>query len=222
MFETSPTQQSVTAAHGSPASDRAARSPASDELALLEGLLDDCPEAWRTFNDRYSRLIYACITRVTCRFSRLVSQDDVNEIYAKFCLQLVSGDKKKLRSFDPERGNRLSTWLGLLAVRAAYDYLRAMRRRPSACSIAEVIDYADEAPDALEITCQRERAALAEFALLELSSKDRRFIELYYGAGMAPPEVADALGISVKTVYSKKHKIMARLQTLLQKHSVAA
>ncbi len=33
------------------------------------------------------------------------------------------------------------------------------------------------------------------------------FITLYYGEGLEPEEIGRRMGISVKTVYSKKHKI---------------
>ena len=45
-------------------------------------------------------------------------------------------------------------------------------------------------------------------------AKDREFVELYFGEGLDPDEVARRMGISVKTVYSKRHKIQRRLQSL--------
>ncbi|HET9958596.1 MAG TPA: hypothetical protein VFQ61_29080, partial [Polyangiaceae bacterium] len=78
--------------------------PSEDcEANLLTGLLADREQAWREFNSRYSRLILSCIGRVTTRFG-YSSQDDVREIYATLCLQLLSHDKRKLRSFEPGRG----------------------------------------------------------------------------------------------------------------------
>jgi len=100
----------------------------SDDAALVRSLLADDPQAWREFNTRFSRLVLSTISRVTARFSAVVSQEDMREIYATFCMQLLANDKLKLRSFDPERGNKLSTWLGLLASHTAYDFLRGARR----------------------------------------------------------------------------------------------
>ena len=47
-------------------------------------------------------------------------------------------------------------------------------------------------------------------------SKDRRFVELYYGHGLQPEEVAAAMGISVKTVYSKKNKLRCKLLAIAE------
>lgn len=40
-------------------------------------------------------------------------------------------------------------------------------------------------------------------------------MELYFGEGMEPEQIAEVMNISVKTVYSKKHKIQSRLESLL-------
>jgi RNA polymerase sigma-70 factor (ECF subfamily) len=39
---------------------------------------------------------------------------------------------------------------------------------------------------------------------------------------LAPEQIAEEMGISVKTVYSKKHKIGAKLEALLQEQRLAA
>ena len=66
----------------------------------------------------------------------------------------------------------------------------------------------------LNVTLVKERASLVDVALAGFTSKDREFVELYFGEGLGPDEVARRMGISVKTVYSKRHKIQRRLQSL--------
>lgn len=192
-----------------------------EEIQLLSGLLADDAGAWRRFNARYSRLILSCISRVTGRFGR-VGADDVREIYATLCLQLLSNDKHKLRSFEPGRGTRLSTWLGLLATHTAYDFLRSVRRTPHLDELSSAETLAAEMPDPSEATLLRERAMLVARALSGLSAKDREFVELYYAQGLTPDEVAERMNISVKTVYTKKHKLQGRLESLLAAERLAA
>ena len=60
----------------------------------------------------------------------------MREIYAMFLLSLNKRDMHKLRTFDPERGNKLSSWVGMLATNCAWDYLRGIaRQRTWAASI---------------------------------------------------------------------------------------
>jgi RNA polymerase sigma-70 factor, ECF subfamily len=192
------------------------------DAELVCALLADEPRAWREFNTRFSRLVLSTITRVTTRFRGVVSQEDVREIYATFSVQLLANHKNKLRQFDPERGNKLSTWLGLLASHTAYDFLRSARREPKRAALSEAEDLYSALPDPCESALMRERAALVGKLLADFTEKDRAFIQLYFGDGLAPERVAERLGISVKTVYSKKHKIQARLQTLLLDAQLAA
>ena len=217
----------VTAPHHSekttqPAAVLFQSSSAADDAKLVRALIADDPHAWREFNTRFSRLVLSTISRVTARFSGVVSQEDLREIYATFCVQLLANDKLKLRSFDPERGNKLSTWLGLLASHTAYDFLRGARREPRRAALSEAEELCSSLPDPCESALMRERAGLVSQLLANFTDKDRAFIQLYFGEGLAPETVAQRLNISVKTVYSKKHKIQARLQALLAEAQLAA
>jgi RNA polymerase sigma-70 factor (ECF subfamily) len=187
----------------------------SDDETLIQGMIANLPSAWREFQKRYDRLVHRCITKVTRRFSSIVAQDDVREIYATLYLSLLANDKHKLRTFDPERGNRFSSWIGLLAINCAYDYLRTLKREPQKEQLAEACELVCELPDPFEQTAEHERASIAADALEGFSEKDRVFAALYFGEGMEPNEIAAKMNISVKTVYSKKHKIQSRLESVL-------
>lgn len=200
-------------------------SDAEDRFAsdddLVAGMLMNDRAAWRAFQTRFDRLILRCITKVTRRFASIVSPDDVREIYATLYVSLLSSDMHKLRSFDPERGNRFSSWIGLLAINAAYDYLRSLKREPQKECITEAMDLVCEMPDPFELTCEHERAKIAQSTLAEFSDKDRTFAALYFGEGLDPQLIADKMNISVKTVYSKKHKIQSRLESVLSRRIAA-
>lgn len=185
-----------------------------DEAELVAAMVENCPLAWREFQRRYDRLIMRCITKVTKRFA-CVAQEDIREIYAQLLVSLLANDKTKLRTFDPERGNRFSSWIGLLAIHSAYDYLRGMRREPQKELLTEACDMCSELPDPYEQTAQRERADIAARVMAGFSERDRTFAALYFGEGMAPEQIASRMNISVKTVYSKKHKIQSRLEAML-------
>jgi RNA polymerase sigma-70 factor (ECF subfamily) len=182
---------------------------------LIAGMLANDAAAWREFQVRYDRLIIRCITKVTRRFASIVSQDDVREVYATLYVSLLSNDMHKLRSWDPERGNRFSSWIGLLAINAAYDYLRMLKREPQKECITEAMELVADIPDPFELTSERERATIAQQTLADFSEKDRTFAALYFGEGMDPQDIANEMNISVKTVYSKKHKIQSRLESVL-------
>ena len=212
----------MTAIHVIPAAPISHDDTHAADVALVAGLVAGDDGAWRTFQQRYDRLIYRCITRITGRFATRLATDDVAEIYATLLLSLVANDKHKLRSFDPCRGNRFSSWIGMLAVNAAYDHLRSVKRDAGKTSIVEAESLQSELPDPFEVCAERERASRVEVALADFSEKDRAFMDLYYGEGLTPEEVASRMNISVKTVYSKKHKIQSKLEGLLGSEKLAA
>lgn len=193
-----------------------------DSTELVREMIAGRERAWREFHARYDRLIYRCITKVTGRFASFVGQDDIREIYATLLVQLLSNDMHKLRTFDPARGNRFGSWIGLLAINCAYDYLRALRREPNRAPLAEAETLSCDLPSPLEQVEHRERTALVAATLRAFSAKDQEFVALYFGEGLEPEQIAQRMHISVKTVYSKKHKIQSRLEQMLSGAQLAA
>lgn len=193
------------------------------QRALVQELIDGNEHAWRTFHARYGQLILRCISGVIARFSGVTSRDDVRDIYATLLMQLLSNDRRKLRSFDAERGTRLSAWIGALAVHCAYDHLRSSRRAPRCAPLDEAAEVLScDLPSPHEQAERRERAALVAEVLHDFSDKDREFVALYFGEGLPPEQIAERMQISVKTVYSKKHKIQCRLEARLAGPPLAA
>lgn len=182
---------------------------------LLERMLEKEGKAWREFHRRFDRLIYRCIHKVTVRFRSVLSQEDVQEIFCQLLVDLSARDMHKLRAFEPERGNKLSSWIGLLATNAAWDYLRGVARRPPTTEVSEAEQLRAEDHEPHAELVAKERWSLVNEALQELSSKDRTFVQLCYVEGLAPEQVAEEMQVSVKTVYSKKHKLRCRLERML-------
>lgn len=217
------TQDTASRTTDLPSSIEGAEPTSADaEVVLVARMIEGRASAWREFQAKYDRLIYRCITKVTARFAARLSTDDVKEIYATLLLQLLANDKHKLRTFDPQRGNRFGSWVGLLAINAAYDHLRSIRRDAHRAPLAEAETLCSETPDPYEVCERHQRAGLVATLMADFSAKDRQFVELYFGEGLKPEEIATRMQISVKTVYSKKHKIQSKLEALIGKEPLAA
>jgi RNA polymerase sigma-70 factor (ECF subfamily) len=194
--------------------------PYETELGLLEGLLMNERAAWAAFHTRYDRLIESCIGRVLRKFQSRVSIEDAREVKASFYLALVQNEMHKLRAFDPSRGCKLGTFIGMIAANCAHDHLRSIRREPTKDVIGEgALEVESEEPSPFDATSRKERVALCTKVLEDFSDKDRDFATLYFVEGMEPEEIAERMNISVKTVYTKKHKIQAKLGMLFVRHA---
>ena len=185
------------------------------ELELLPRLIASDGKAWREFHRRYDRLIYRCIHKVTARFRSVIAEDDVEEIFAQFLVRIANNDFRKLHQYCPERGTKLSTWLGMIATNTAWDHLRSVSRRPQCTELTEVAEQACVSSSPFDRLVARETWCAVRAAMSEFSGKDQRFMELYYVDGLSPEEVAADMNVSVKTIYSKKHKIRTRLRAQL-------
>jgi RNA polymerase sigma-70 factor (ECF subfamily) len=184
---------------------------ALSDLQLLQEVLTQDELAWRELIRRFRGLIFRCITKVLCKYESVLSNEDVNEIFSDVCLNLLRNDMKKLRAYDPNRGSKLGSWIGLITINTAYDHLRTTARQPVLDRIDGLLDREDTCPSPLDQVLDNERYRRLNRLAMDFSARDQRFLELYYGRGLQPAEVAKVMNISVKTVYSKKNKIRNKL-----------
>jgi RNA polymerase sigma-70 factor (ECF subfamily) len=181
------------------------------ETQLISAALERDERAWRELLSRYRNLIFRCIQKVAVRYRAILSSEDAEEIFGELCLQLIRHDMFRLRAFDPARGSRLGSWLGLLAAHATYDFIRQAARIPRSDQLEVATQHSDDAPNALERLLLREQRRQLEELLETMSRRERSFFELYYTRGLAPEKVADTMKISLNTVYSKKNKLRTKL-----------
>jgi RNA polymerase sigma-70 factor (ECF subfamily) len=187
------------------------------EPELLERVLRREEVAWTELVRRYRALIYRCITKVTSRYAPMLPSAEIDEVYAEVLMALLRDDLRKMRMYDASRGAKLSSWIGMISVNTAHDYLRSVGRRPA----LDRIDGAPEGRDEYERTpldalLEKERWSHFNGLLSDFSEKDRTFLDLYYGQGLDAERVADEMAISVKTVYTKKHKIRRHLRERIE------
>ena len=182
---------------------------------LLRKVLRQDTRGWNELVRRYRSLVYRCVTKVIGRYDSVLSSADADEVYAEVMISLVRDDMRKLRLYDSRRGTKLSSWIGMIATNTAYDFLRGTARRPILDRIDGVPDMESDAASALDGILSHERREHLNTMLADYSDKDRAFVALYYAQGLDAEEVAEEMNISIKTVYSKKHKLLARLQSTL-------
>lgn len=188
------------------------------DLELLAAVIGREPGAWQVFFKKHERLVVACIRRVYARYNVPLPQSELEDLVSSTCLDLVRGDFKKLRKYDPDRGYRLSSWLGLIATNVAHDALR--RRAPPHESTDDedspLAELRSSLPDPLEILDNKEKTTILAQAITMLTPTDQEFVKLYYGESLSPEEIAEQSGVSVGTIYSRKHKIRGKLMKLVR------
>jgi RNA polymerase sigma-70 factor (ECF subfamily) len=204
----------MTAAH---LTDKATST--QEDLALVAQLVANNGRAWKLFQDRHEKQLCRSIARVMRKF-HFASQEDVRDVYANLMMSLVANDYRKLRTFDPTRGRKLSSWLTMLAINSAHDLLRSSRHHAKRESLDDMDELCCEKTGAETAAIERQQSALVEEAFDKLSERDRLFADLYFQQELSPEDVASKLSIDVTTVYTKRFKLQARLGVLV--HSKVA
>jgi len=188
------------------------------EGRMIQAVIDRAPGGWQAFFKKHERLILACLRRVYARYSVPLSRDELEDLVSQVCLDLLRADFRKLKLFDPDRGYRLSSWVGLIATNIAHDALR--RRAPPSTSTDDedspLSELQSSLPDPLEQVTQKEQMELLARAVALLTPTDQEFIRLYYLEQLTPDEIGVKTGVSVNTVYSRKNKVRAKLVKIMK------
>ncbi len=189
------------------------------ELDLVRDVLARKPGAWERFYQKYYRLMLSCVRKVYAKHGVLLDEEEQSDLLATVCYNFVKNDFHKLRVYDPKRGHRLSSWVGLISTNTAYDALR--RRGPDLSSIDDpehqLPPLTSGLPSPLDEVEHAERIDVLGRVVSLLTESERRFVHLYYGERLDPPELAKRLGITVNTVYSRKNKVKAKIVRLASK-----
>jgi RNA polymerase sigma-70 factor (ECF subfamily) len=187
-----------------------------DDAALLgEVLAAGGGAPFEVLFTRFRSLMLACIVRTARAQGRRLGDADAHDVLGDVSVALLAHDLRKLRQYRPERGTTVATWIGLVATSTCRDALRKHRRARLELTDGlelERLPSAAPAPDAALADAESRR--VVEAMLAQFSERDRAFVMLYFAEALAPEAVAEEMGISVATVYSKKAKIKARLTSL--------
>ncbi|MCB9554560.1 MAG: sigma-70 family RNA polymerase sigma factor [Deltaproteobacteria bacterium] len=186
------------------------------DLELLQRVLSGDGDGWTGFCRRFDGFIARCVSRVLHRYGVRLAAEDVDDLVAEVWVALLRDDCAKLRRFDPERGTRLSSWVGLIATNTTIDYLRVNHT---------VVAYIDDTPHAEPVETARpdmrydqvQRAEIARQAISRLREDEQRFVRYCFSDELCTKRIAEELGISINTVHSRKFKLRKKITRIVER-----
>lgn len=201
----------------------ALRRPSFDEMEdveLLSYVVRGDDAAWNIFFRRFRGLILSCAIKVSTRSGYRLGPDDLMDVLGDACLNLVAHDYRRLRLYRVNGGCSVASWVGVIATSTTRDFLRRARRhRLEPIADAELDRHASPTSGPEDVLIDRQRRSFVDQAMHKLSARDRRFVELYFGEARSPEAIAEVMGVSLSTVYSKKAKIKNRLTSMATQHA---
>lgn len=157
----------------------------------------------------YGPVVWAAVAARARRVPKLaVSMEDlVSEVW----LELCRNDLKRLRYYDPQRGE-LGYFIRMQAAQIAWTLIVAQLRRPELAAPpgSEPADDRSERllldRDLLERLAQRAKA--------RLGASDWTLFVATYVEGLSSEQAAQQMQKKVKTVYQQKHRLRAKLDAI--------
>ena len=178
----------------------------SDET-LIRAIAAGDRRAMQALYARYSVRIYRCVLRLTN--DRSLAEDIASEVFIDVW-RGAEGFKVK---------SQVSTWM--LAI-ARHKALSALRRRSDERLDENATAIADPADDAETTVDKRDRNALVQHCLSQLSVLHREVLDLVYYHEKSVDEVAEIVGAPANTVRTRMFYARKRMQTLLEAAGVDA
>ncbi len=185
------------------------------EKELLDACIQGCKESWDTFVGKYSSLIHHTINNVLNTHKAGSHYQDTHDIHNNLFLFLIEDDYKKLRQFEGRNGCKVSSWLIVVTRNFVLNFIKKQKplipgnTTDNVYEIEGLSSSQEQQPDAGLL--EREHDELFNELVDGLNVHEMLFLKLYYGEELPPENIAEILGITVNTVYSKKTRIREKL-----------
>lgn len=189
-----------------------------NDYKLIIECISGNKEAWDTFVNRFSKLIYYSIRKTVTSYHQNLQQEDIEDIYNDVFASFITNNYKKLRQFEGKC--TLATWIRTITMRRTIDFLRSQRNLISIDDVSDenrllrdtLKDHKASAEKEMELA---EDERLIKEATDSLPPSDKLFMKLYYERGLSPKEIAAMMHVSVSTIYSKKNRIREKIEKIL-------
>ena len=190
----------------------------STDEELIRGCVANERRAWNTFVQEYSRYVFFMINTTAKRYATTLDSDTVSDLHADIFTAFITDDYRRLREFEGRNNCSLRSWIRMITIRKTIDHLRKKKRNHvSIDTLRETtnveVQDTDESPLEALITQETATSTPSLSRLIQdLSDTDRLLLDLYLVQKLKAPEVAKVLGISVGAVYTRKNRLIEKLQ----------
>lgn len=118
----------------------------------------------------------------------------------------------KIEQFDPERGS-WNAWLTAITRNTALNYMRKARCHDRVEEIPADMPSPEPSPE--EAMLQKERQSAVNYALRQLSPKDRMLFYRKYYYLQSTAQIASELGMTERAVEGKLYRLKRKLRAIL-------
>jgi RNA polymerase sigma-70 factor (ECF subfamily) len=188
-----------------------------NDLGFVQSCLKGNKQSWLEFTSRYSPLIYNYIYSVLTVKGRVISAEQVDDLFQDIFHMLINDNYKKLSTYKGKNGCSLASWLRQVTINFTIDYLRTAKLNIS-------LDAADEdgftlggtlkdlSPGAVDFINDQERRKILQECISLLEPDEQYFLELFLNQRLTLDEIKEYLKINRGAVDMRKSRIFIKLQ----------
>jgi RNA polymerase sigma factor (sigma-70 family) len=188
-----------------------------DDLQFIRTCAAFDQKAWEEFLNRYARLIYTYIYRVSVNLTGLSRNDPfIKDVFQGLLHSLIDDNSRKLRTFKGLNGCSFASWLRLVTINYTLSCLRRMHPAVSldeendGVSLKDIIKDDKILPD--ETAMYQEHAHHLKDCIKRLDKDDKLFVQLHISRGMNLEALRQVLRISRTAVDMRKSRLVQRLR----------
>lgn len=188
-----------------------------DDLQFIRSCASLDEKTWHEFLNRYSRLIYSYIYKVTVNLYGISNADHlVDDIFQGVLHSLIDDECRRLRSFRGRNGCSFASWLRLVTINYTLSALRKQRPLVSldddrgGAPMLDTLQDTRILPD--ESAIYREHADNLKECIKRLDAGDKFLLQLLVTRRMSLEAVRQLLRISRSAVDMRKSRLIARLK----------
>jgi len=196
------------------------------EKELLNACFQGDKTAWDAFVEKYTDLIYHTIHKTLRMYFPDFLYQDLEDVHNSIFLSLIENDYKKLRQYKGINGCTVSSWLMVIAMNTTLNFIKKEAGRlnisldfsETGKAILDTIPH--PMPTVIDEIVESEQIKLLKKLMEGLNPSDRLFLKYYYEDDLPPEEIARIMNLSVSAIYSKKSRIIDKLQKLARKKNL--
>lgn len=190
---------------------------APDDRTLLNRCFTGDRQAPEVLVRRFSGLVYHAVKQTMLAKHVHFDDQDLEDLHNTVFLNLFEKQYRKLRQYRGENGCSLATWIRVVTVRIILNHLRKKGHDSIAWRKQKINidDLHGLSAGGVEPWCaldNAEQTRLVNEGIENLSPRDRLFMKLHFGHDLTLEEVAESMQISVKHLYTVKHRAIQRLK----------
>jgi RNA polymerase sigma-70 factor (ECF subfamily) len=154
---------------------------------------------------RYGRLVLQTITWTLQRYTAS-NKEDIEDFFQEVFTSLFENESAKLKAYDPCKAG-LGAYLRCIARSTAINALNKRKK-----GNVEITENIVDAEDGFIVVDNEEMMGKVRSMLVDFTVQERLFFYLYFEECMPPETIANVMGVTVDSVYSKKAKIIDKIK----------